>query len=236
MRERNTETSPRRTKAPRVPQLQRLHTSLKALCWLVPLLCCGVVRAQPAQAEEDTEKPQRADGASQAAEAQDAGPDESSPTPRMLVLISGSAPLRLTRERDLGQDRVGPISGNVLLGYALAGGRLQHGFGVGVSWNATHDGGYTTPVYALDQIALMPAYLAYLQLNPDVLAVGHLGIPVLVRGGPSAGVEAGAMIAYRILAGTGVFAGVDLNAHAAHSLSIFASLELGVVIDYEVLP
>jgi hypothetical protein len=217
MRERNTETSPRRALTPRVSPLQLAHVLLKTRAWALTALFCGIAVI-----------------VSHGAMAQDSA--DNSAAPRLLALISGSAPLRLTLERDLGQKRLGPISGNVLLGYALQGGRLQHGFGVGVSWNATHDGGYTTPVYALDQIALMPAYFAYLQLNPDVFAVAHLGLPVLVRGGPSAGLEVGAMIAYRVFAGTGVFAGLDLSSHIAHSLSVFASLELGVVIDYEVLP
>jgi hypothetical protein len=161
---------------------------------------------------------------------------ESSPLPRMLTLISGGAPLRLTVDRELGQERMGPIFGNVLLGYVLPGGRLQHGFGVSASWNATHDGGYTTPVYAFDQVALMPAYLAYYHLSPDVFGIGHLGVPVLVRGGPSAGVQVGAALAYRVFAGTGVFAGLDLSSHIARGFNLFASLELGVVVDYEVLP
>lgn len=217
MRERNTETSPR---VPHPQQRQCLcvgaransaaRAALLALCALVPLCWSGRAAAQ----EED----------------------RSAPTPRMLTLISGGAPLRLTVDRTLGQERLGPLFGSVLLGYALPGGRLQHGFGVGASWNATHDGGYTTPVYALDQIAIMPAYLAYYHLSPDVFGIGHIGLPVLVRGGPSAGLQLGAALAYRIFAGTGVFAGIDLNSHIARGLSLFASLELGVVIDYEVLP
>lgn len=182
---------------------------LLALCALGPLCWSGIASAQSA---------------------------ESSPTRRMLTLISGGAPLRLTVDRELGQERLGPLFGNVLLGYVLPGGRLQHGFGVSASWNATHDGGYTTPVYAFDQIAVMPAYLAYYHLGPDVFGIGHVGVPVLVRGGPSAGLQVGAALAYRVFAGTGVFAGIDLNSHIARGLSLFASLELGVVIDYEVLP
>jgi hypothetical protein len=182
---------------------------LLALCALLPWLWSGVASAQTA---------------------------DSSPTPRMLTLISGGAPLRLTIDRELGQERLGPLFGSVLLGYVLPGGRLQHGFGVSASWNATHDGGYTTPVYAFDQIAVMPAYLAYYHLSPDVFGLGHIGVPVLVRGGPSAGLQVGAALAYRVLAGTGVFAGIDLNSHIARGFNLFASLELGVVIDYEVLP
>jgi hypothetical protein len=39
-----------------------------------------------------------------------------------------------------------------------------------------------------------------------------------------------------VLAGAGVFAQLDLAAYGAGTFSLLASLELGVVIDYEVLP
>jgi hypothetical protein len=213
MRERNTETS-RRFHDPqrRVPIPAAVRAQLLALCALT--LCWSGAASAQVQVPVT----------------------ESSPMPRMLTLISGGAPLRLTVDRELGQERLGPLFGNVMLGYVLPGGRLQHGFGVSASWNATHDGGYTTPVYALDQVAVMPAYLAYYHLSPDVFGIGHLGVPVLVRGGPSAGVQVGAALAYRVFAGTGVFAGLDLSSHIARGFNLFASLELGVVVDYEVLP
>jgi hypothetical protein len=161
---------------------------------------------------------------------------ESRDPPRLLLLGSVGIPLRLTVSDKYGQERWGPAFGNVMLGYALPGGRFRHGFGLGVSWNFGHDGGYTDPVYAGDQIALMPAYLAYYTLNTDVFAFGHVGLPILLRGGPSAGLELGGALAYRVLAGAGVFARVDLDAYSAGTFSLFASFELGVVIDYEVLP
>ncbi|HTU62548.1 MAG TPA: hypothetical protein VMF89_29005 [Polyangiales bacterium] len=213
MRERNTETSPRfhdlRRRAPVSAAERALQLALCAL-----LLCSSGFASAQVQAQVT----------------------ESSPMPRMLTLISGGAPLRLTVDRELGQERMGPLFGNVMLGYVLPGGRLQHGFGVSASWNATHDGGYTTPVYAFDQVAVMPAYLAYYHLSPDVFGIGHLGVPILARGGPSAGVQVGAALAYRVFAGTGLFAGIDLSSHIARGFNLFASLELGVVIDYEVLP
>jgi hypothetical protein len=155
---------------------------------------------------------------------------------RFLTMASAGVPLRLTLDKTLDQSRIAPAFGNVMLGYALPGGRFRHGFGVGLSWNLGHEGGYTAPVYADDQFALMPAYLAYYKLNADVFGVGHAGVPILVRGGPSAGFEIGAAIAYRIFAGTGVFAGIDLDAYSALGFNLLASLELGIVIDYEVLP
>jgi hypothetical protein len=216
MRERNTETSQRRMTTPLIPagQCPPLATRVLLLVSVALALLLGSSRVLAQM-----------------------GPSrEGANTPRMLALLSGGAPLRLTLDRSLGQDRVGPLFGNLLLGYVLPGGRLQHGVGVGLSWNGTHDGGYTTPVYAFDQVVVMPSYLAHLQLSPDVFGVGHIGLPVLVRGGPSAGFEVGAALAYRITAGLGVFAGLDLDAHLALDLNVFASLELGIVVDYEVLP
>lgn len=155
---------------------------------------------------------------------------------RLLALGSIGVPLRLTLDNNLGQSRFAPAYGNVLLGYALAGERLRHGFGLGVSWNLGHDGGYTEPVYAGEQISLMPSYLAHYTLNTDVFAIGHVGVPILVRGGPSAGIELGAAIAYRVVAGAGIFAQLNLDGFVARGLNLLASLELGVVIDWEVLP
>jgi hypothetical protein len=155
---------------------------------------------------------------------------------RLLLLASGGVPLRLTLDQTYGQTRFAPPFGNVLIGYAFAGDRFRHGFGLGVDWNFGRDGGYTDAIYTGDQIGLMPAYLAYYTLNPDVTALGHAGIPFLIHGGPVAGFELGAAIACKLLAGAGVFAGIDLDAYGGGSFSLLASLELGIMIDYEVLP
>jgi len=145
-------------------------------------------------------------------------------------------PLRLTLDDDLDQSRLAPLYADITAGYLLPGGRLRHGFGLGVSWNFGHDGGYTEPVYSGDQVALMPTYLAYYKWHPDVFLLGHAGIPFLVRGGPNVGLEAGALVAYRILAGTGVYAELNLAGWLGAQFNLLASITLGVVFDYEVLP
>jgi len=145
-------------------------------------------------------------------------------------------PLRLTVDDDLDQSRFAPVYAQLTAGYVLSGGRLRHGFGIGVSWNFGHDGGYTEPVYTGDQLALMPTYLAYYKWHPDVSSIAHAGIPVLVRGGPNVGLEAGALVAYRILAGTGVYAELNLAGWWGVGFNLLASLTLGVMFDYEVLP
>jgi hypothetical protein len=161
---------------------------------------------------------------------------EADQPPHYLAMVSLGVPLRLTVADKFDQDRFAPAFSEVLLGYALWGGRTRHGFGLGVSWNLTHDGGFTDPLYAGDQIAIMPAYLAYHTLNTDVVAIGHVGIPILVRGGRAAGLEFGAALNYRLFSGAGVFAELDLDAYAAGEVALLASLELGIMIDYEVLP
>jgi hypothetical protein len=175
-------------------------------------------------------------GLAPGARAQEDQEDHADDPAHMLGMLSIGAPLRLTLDKSLDQSRIAPAFGNVLLGYALPGGRLRHGFGVGLSWNLGHDGGYTTPVYAADQFALMPSYLAYYELSRDVFAIAHAGVPILVRGGPVAGVELGALIAYRVFAGSGVFAALDVDGYGGLGFNLLASLELGIVIDYEVLP
>jgi hypothetical protein len=210
MRDRHTETLLLRRVPSRVFQNP-------ALCGLVVVTALWLSVAQSAQAQAEPRN----------------GPDD---PPHYLAMVSAGVPLRLTVDSKFGQDRIAPAYGNVLLGYALPGGRYRHGFGLGVSWNLGHDGGYTDPIYAGDQIALMPAYLGYYQLNTDVIAIGHIGVPILVRGGGSVGLEAGAALAYRVFAGAAVFAALDLDAYAAASVNLLASLELGVMIDFEVLP
>jgi hypothetical protein len=170
-----------------------------------------------------------------AARAQEQEEEREQP-PHYLALVSAGVPLRLTVADKFDQSRIAPAFNDVFVGYAFAGGRTRHGFGLGVSWNLTHDGGYTDPLYAGDQFAVMPAYMAYHTLNTDVIGIGHVGVPFLVRGGRAAGLEVGAALAYRLFAGAGLFAELDLDAWAAGEVALLASLELGVVIDFEVLP
>jgi hypothetical protein len=165
-----------------------------------------------------------------------AEPDVESQPAHYLLLGSAGVPMRLTLDKTFGQTRFAPAFGQVLLGYALPGGRLRHGFGASLAWNMSHDGGYVDPLYAGDQFTIMPAYLAYYTLNTDVIALGHVGLPIVVRGGRGAGLELGAALAYRLLAGAALFAELDLDGYAAGSFSMLASLQLGVMIDYEVLP
>jgi hypothetical protein len=158
---------------------------------------------------------------------------------RYVLSASAGLPLRITRASELGQSQLAPAYADTLVGYVLPGPRgYRHGFGVGAAMNLARDGGYVLPVYAAQQLALMPAYLGYYDLGRDLLALGHLGLPLLVSGGRSFGLEAGFMFGYRWLAGAGVFAQLDLDAFAGAQsrVNLLASFALGIVVDYEVLP
>jgi hypothetical protein len=124
-------------------------------------------------------------------------------------------------------------------GYVLpSGSRLRHGAGLGLSFNLAHDGGYTEPVTPWSQLVLMPSYLLYWDASPDLYAVGHVGLPILLHGGTSAGAEVGFALGYRMLAGFGTFAqaGLDLFPGASSTVHLTFSLAAGLFLDYEVLP
>lgn len=169
--------------------------------------------------------------------AAEAGRDES--PGRYLGSWSVGVPLRLGKNAKFGQGVFAPASTDALGGYVFAGrARFRHGLGLGLSTNLTADGGYTEPVAVLDQLVVMPSYLLYWNAGPDIFGVGQLGLPILVRGGKSAGAEAAFALGYRWLAGFGTFAraGFDVFAGASSTLHATVSLQAGLFLDYEVLP
>jgi hypothetical protein len=158
--------------------------------------------------------------------------------PRYVALASAGMPLRLTVQEDYGQERLGASYVDLLAGYVMPGGSYRHGFGIGVSWNLSHDGGYVAPIYTGDQIVIMPTYLGYVPLSRDFVMLAHLGLPIAVRGGAGPGLELGSSFLFHLLAGAGIFAEIDLTGFAAGDagVSLLASLEAGIAINYEVLP
>ena len=158
---------------------------------------------------------------------------------RYVGMLSSGAGLRLTRNVDYGQSTLGPAYVDALAGYLFGGaGALRHGAGLGASIAYTDDGGYTEPVIALEQLVLMPSYLMRSELGTDFTLLAHAGIPIVVAGGPSCGLELAGALGYRILAGFGAFAelGFDAFLGTATTLHPIVTLELGVFVDYEVLP
>lgn len=164
--------------------------------------------------------------------------DEASDPWRVMGLTSVGAPLRVTRRAELGQSTFAPVfvDGNVAL--VLPGrGRLRHGPLLGMSTNLSIDGGFYAPVDPLAQRAVLFGYLARYALTDDVFALSHAGLAWDLGGSDSAGVEISIGAAYRVLAGVGVFSALGGNVWGGEGgLNWMASLELGLFIDYEVLP
>lgn len=164
---------------------------------------------------------------------------EQATLPRYVAAWSVGLPLRLTLSDTLGQDRVAPVFTDVLGGYVFPSATpFAHGAGLGFSLNLTKDGGFTEPVSVSQQVVIMPSYLLYWSVAPELFALGHAGFPIGFNAGTTAGVELGAALGYRLLAGAGAYAeaGLDVFGGANSTLHAMFSLELGLFLDYEVLP
>jgi hypothetical protein len=159
---------------------------------------------------------------------------------RYLATWSLGAPLRLTQDEDYGQDLPAPLFTDLFAGYVFPSARkqLRHGAGLGLSVNLTDDGGYAEPIYAGEQLTVMPAYMLYADFGIDAFGKAHLGVPIAITGGATAGVELAAALGYRFLAGFGVFTELfaDVFGGSGSTLHPTVGLELGVFLDYEVLP
>ena len=156
-----------------------------------------------------------------------------------FMTVGVGVPLRVSQDEDFGQDTFAPVFFDGLVGIAFpVGARVQHGLGLGASIGMTADGGFYEPTPAGSQLALMPAYLAYAALDPDLFTAAHLGVPILLAGGTSVGFDLGATLGYRMLSGFGAYTELSLGgfAGARGSINLTTSLEAGLFIDYEVLP
>jgi hypothetical protein len=147
--------------------------------------------------------------------------------------------LRLTQNVDFDQSALAPFYADLLGGYVFgSSGAYHHGFGLGVQFNLSSDGGYTEPVNPLGQWALSPNYLGLLELGEDFLGLAHVGLPILLSGTKSVGLDLGAGAAYRLLAGFGIYTELSFAAFLGASTTLHPLFcwELGLSLDYEVLP
>lgn len=159
--------------------------------------------------------------------------------PRYLATLGVGVPLRLTRHVEFDQGVIAPVYTDALGGYVLSStSPVRHGTGVGVSLNLSEEGGYTEPVRVARQLVVMPAYLLYWAAAADWFGLGHLGIPIVASEGRSVGLELGVGAGYRFLAGFGAYAEAAFDAFlgAASSVHPTFALEIGVFLEYEVLP
>lgn len=157
---------------------------------------------------------------------------------RLMGLLSVGAPLRLTRRADLGQQTFAPpfidVSGVLLL---PGQGHFRHGPVLGLSANMLDDGGFYAPVDPFTQWVALIGYGATYAWGQDLFALAHLGMPFDLGASGSVGMELSVALAYRVLAGIGGFTALSADLFGAEGgVSAISALEVGVFIDYEVLP
>jgi hypothetical protein len=162
----------------------------------------------------------------------------SAPPAHAIATLSIGAPLRVTRNVDFDQGTIAPVFVDALFGYTLWTRGWQHGLGLGASINLTEDGGFTEPVGMAQQLVLMPAYLGYHALDDDFALLGHVGVPIVLGETTTAGVELALGGGYRWLAGVLAYAeaGASVFVGSGTTANVLISLELGIMLDYEVLP
>lgn len=122
------------------------------------------------------------------------------------------------------------VAAGALLGSA---GHLQHGLGVNASF----------AIEGIRQEVITPAYLTLLPLSPRWQLRGRLGLPIVLEPDASVGVELGVGAVFLASAGLGftaeaigsLFSGAATLEETSTLIPI-VSLQLGVLVDYEVLP
>jgi len=160
--------------------------------------------------------------------------------------VSGGLTARIVNNLDFQQGRFGPSFIDLFGAFVFPGsGTWRHGAGLAISTNLTGDGSYTNGVDPFLQWAFTPSYVAFFRFSEDFAALAHLGIPLVMAYNSvvgemerSIGGEVGIGGTFFLLAGLGIFAEVtaDIFVGAESSIHPTASFELGVLIDYEMLP
>jgi hypothetical protein len=142
-------------------------------------------------------------------------------------------------EGGLGQEFLAPAYLQLRGGYFLEGdGDLQHGFGLGLSTTLMDDPpNYDVGFYAFSQWTVTPTYYLRIWLSDEVQLLTQVGVPIALSGTYQAfGVELGAGLLYKFLAGFGIYAQVTFSGYFAQFFQPLLSIDAGLAIDYEVLP
>lgn len=160
---------------------------------------------------------------------------------RAWVSLGFGPTVRIIQYETLNQDRQAPAYMQLRGGYFFEGeGMFQHGAVLGVATNLMGDGGYPYGVDPLGQWTLTPAYMVRLIPDGDLgdwfQATGRVGIPLALGDFFSWGWEVGIGAMVRPLAGFAIYGEVDLSMYFATDIHPLISFEIGIAIDYEVLP
>jgi hypothetical protein len=160
---------------------------------------------------------------------------------RVFVSAGVGGSIRIILYENLVQDRFAPSYLQVRGGYFFEGdGMFQHGVVLGVGTPLTGDGTDLYGVSPFGQYSLAPAYM--LRIIPDgdlgnwFQSTIRVGVPFSVGEQFSWGGEVGAGMLFKPLEGLALYGEIDLSTYFATDVHPLLSFEIGVAIDYEVLP
>jgi hypothetical protein len=169
------------------------------------------------------------------AEEEDSGPADPL---RILTTLTFGSSIRFIQDLEYDQEFVAPAYLDLAGAVVLPGRDLRHAIGVSASLNVTRDGpDPPLGVGAGTQFVVGPSYGLYIPLA-DFLIYPKLSVPIAVSPEPSLGFELSVGGAYRFLAGFGLYAELAASMFIGGAASIhpLGSGEVGLIIDYEVLP
>ena len=160
---------------------------------------------------------------------------------RAFVSLGAGGTVRIILYENLVQQRLAPSYLQLRGGYFFEGdGMFQHGVVLGVATPLTGDGTLSYGVSPFGQYSLAPAYM--LRLIPDgelgewFNATVRVGVPLSVGEQFSWGLEAGVGMLFKPLAGFAIYGELDFSNYFATDSHPLISFEIGVAVDYEVLP
>lgn len=167
---------------------------------------------------------------------------------RVFASLGIGGTIRILSYDTLAQERFAPSYLQLRGGYFFEGdGIAQHGLVLGLSPALSDDGtldpmGPPDPhgVTAFRQWTIAPAYMVRLIPEGDLgdwfQATGRFGVPLALGDQFSWGLELGLGMLVKPLEGLGIYGEIDLSTYFAQDTHPLLSFEIGIALDYEVLP
>lgn len=160
---------------------------------------------------------------------------------RAFVSAGVGGTVRLLNYENLNQGRMAPSYLQLRGGYFFEGeGMFQHGVVLGIATALEGDGTDLYGVSPFGQWTLAPAYMIRIIPEGDLgdwfQPTGRIGIPLSFGEQFSWGWEAGLGALFKPLAGVAIYGEIDISMYFAADYHPLLSFEIGLAVDYEVLP
>jgi len=160
---------------------------------------------------------------------------------RFFASLGAGGTVRIIQYETLNQQRFAPSYLQLRLGYFFEGdGMFQHGVVLGFGTPLSGDGTARDGVDPFGQLSLAPAYMLRIIPEGDLgdwfQPTLRVGIPFSLGEQFSWGWEVGVGSLLKIFEGFGVYGEFDVSMYFAQDVHPLFSFEIGLAIDYEVLP